>query len=91
MPRSQHGYTDIEEEMHTIDQLGPLARQLFNDAPRELSALDIVDQYKDGRRLKMSAAKNDKAFAAWLTHNYRWMAGHPITDGVKRRPKASRA
>jgi hypothetical protein len=86
-PRSQHGYTDIDEEMETIDSLGPLARALFNDAPRELSAKSIVEQYVNGKRINLRNPKSDAKFARWLASTYRVAAGHDINDGVRRRIK----
>jgi hypothetical protein len=75
--RSQAGYRDVREEMRTVDKLGPLARALFNECPRELSAKDITRDYLSTRRIKdLSSPRNDKKFAAWLRAEYKRLAGH---------------
>jgi len=84
VPRSQHGYFDVREEMEAVDSMGPLARALFNNAPREMSAKDIVALYKAGRRINLRDPKQDAKFAKWVAANYRKMAGHNVDDSVRR-------
>jgi hypothetical protein len=75
--RSQAGYTDVRAEMAAVDKLGPLARALFNESPRELSAKDITAAYLRMYRVKnLRAPRNDKKFAAWLREQYRLRTGH---------------
>lgn len=82
---SQHGHEDVQLEMLTIDSIGPLARALFNDALRELSAKNIIRDYKRGRKIDLINAEADIEFANWLSDKYQQNAGHDISDGVRRR------
>jgi hypothetical protein len=85
--RSQAGYFDVRAEMRAVDSLGPLARRMFNESPRELSVKDIVADYRSLRpRVRyLCKPRNDAAFAKWLANKYRLMAGHDIDSGVERR------
>jgi hypothetical protein len=81
--RSQAGYRDVREEMAAVDKLGPLARALFNECPRELSAKDITAAYLSMYRVRdLRAPRNDKKFAAWLREQYRLRTGHDPVELV---------